>query len=70
MDERIAESVKGAKILGIEKLTREEVKTLMEWYNAGGVLKTDVTLQSVTEKYAISSGNPKELFGSCLRLKY
>lgn len=70
VDVRIAKSVEGAKVIELEKLSREEVKVIMEWYNAGGVLKQPVTIESVTEQYAISSGNPKELFQNCLRLKY
>lgn len=63
-------SVKGVEVVQLEKLSKEEVKVVMEWYNVGGMLKQPVTIESVTEQYAISSGNPKELFQSCLRLKY
>lgn len=70
VDERVAKSVEGAMVVELEKLSREEVKAIMEWYNAGGMLKQPVTIETVTEQYAISSGNPKELFRNCLRLKY
>lgn len=70
VDARIAASVKGAEVIELEKLSRVEVKAIMEWYNAGGMLKQLVTIESVTEQYAISSGNPRELFQNCLRLKY
>lgn len=70
VDEKIAKSVEGAGLVKLEKLSKEEVKAIMEWYNAGGVLRQPVTIESVTEQYAISSGNPKELFRNCLRLKY
>lgn len=62
--------MKGVQVVQLEKLSKEEVKVVMEWYNVGGMLKQPVTIESVTEQYAISSGNPKELFQSCLRLKY
>lgn len=69
-DERVVNSVKGVEVVQLEKLSKEEVKVVMEWYNVGGMLKQPVTIESVTEQYAISSGNPKELFQNCLRLKY
>ncbi|KAH8148677.1 uncharacterized protein LAJ45_07388 [Morchella importuna] len=69
-DERIAPSIKGAKVVKCDPLRKEEVKTLMDWYTAGGIYKSAVTLETVAESYALSNGNPAELFKGCLRLKY
>lgn len=69
IDPRIAESIKGAEVIEIEKLNRKEAKSLMDYYNRSGIMKGPVTIDTFSEKYALSAGNPRDLFASCLRVR-
>lgn len=62
--------MEGAEVLTCKALKIQEVKAMLEWFGQGGILKSPITPESVTEQYVLSSGNPRELLRSCLRLKY
>jgi small subunit ribosomal protein S29 len=69
IDPRVAESTEGAEVIVVGKLSKREAKSLMDYYNQSGILKDPVSIDTFNEKYALSSGNPRDLFVSCLRVR-
>jgi small subunit ribosomal protein S29 len=69
VDPRIAQSIEGAQVIDVGGLSKEEAKVLMDYYNQSGILKGPVDIDTFNEKYALSSGNPRDLFGTCLRVR-
>ncbi|CUS14630.1 unnamed protein product [Tuber aestivum] len=69
LDPRIGPSIEGAQIIHVDSLSKEEAKALMDYYNESGIMKDPVDIATFNEKYAVSAGNPRDLFGACLRIR-
>ncbi|PWW75282.1 hypothetical protein C7212DRAFT_358157 [Tuber magnatum] len=69
LDPRIGPSIEGAQIIRVDSLSKEEAKGLMDYYNQSGIMKDPVDIATFNEKYAVSAGNPRDLFGTCLRMR-
>jgi len=69
LDPRIGPSIEGARIIHVDSLSKEEAKALMDYYNESGIMKDPVDIMTFNEKYAVSAGNPRDLFSTCLRMR-
>ncbi|RPA95553.1 hypothetical protein L873DRAFT_1829757 [Choiromyces venosus 120613-1] len=69
LDPRVGPSIEGARIIHVDSLSKAEAKALMDYYNESGIMKDTVDITTFNEKYAVSAGNPKDLFGTCLRMR-
>ncbi|KAG0633227.1 mitochondrial ribosomal death-associated protein 3-domain-containing protein [Tuber brumale] len=69
LDPRIGPSIEGAQIIHVGSLSKREAKALMDYYNESGIMKDPVDIATFNEKFAVSAGNPRDLFGTCLRVR-
>jgi len=69
LDPRIGPSIEGAQIIQVDSLSKREAKALMDYYSESGIMKAPVDIATFSEKYAVSAGNPRDLFGTCLRVR-
>ncbi|KAA8893525.1 mitochondrial ribosomal death-associated protein 3-domain-containing protein [Sphaerosporella brunnea] len=70
LDERIAPSIKGAEVIKVGAMEKNEAKSLLEYCRESGLLREPTRLdeEKVAQRYTLSSGLPKELVAGCVRL--
>ncbi|ODQ66300.1 hypothetical protein NADFUDRAFT_22961 [Nadsonia fulvescens var. elongata DSM 6958] len=71
-DANFAESLRnngGVKVINVDRLSREESASLVEYYHQAEILYEEPTSALLDEKYFLSgNGNPKQLMKVCLPL--
>lgn len=70
IDMRVMEALKDVDVLKVGGLTKEEARSLMEYYARSGVLRAKVDDYFVTEKWSLAGmGNVGELERSSVRMR-
>lgn len=61
-DDRVYDAVKNARVVRLEGASQDETRALMEYWGASGLVRSILTSQAVTEKWALAGhGNIGEL---------
>jgi len=71
LDKRIAPSIEGAEVWKLGPMEKAEAKCLLEYCRGSGLLRVPEPLddEQVAQRLAVSSGLPKELVASCVRVR-
>ncbi|KAF2266402.1 hypothetical protein CC78DRAFT_567026 [Lojkania enalia] len=70
VDQRVIECLKDVEVLKLNGLSKEEARSIMEYYAASGMLRAKVDDKFVTEKWSLAGmGNIGELERAAVRLR-